>query len=533
MFSKIFRRKGNRDGSTLILVLIVFTVLMLLGMAALTASTVATKVTASTAAKQQADFIAQSAVKSAMSYIQSNTSVQGTISGLTTGGSVSGNVNFSAKGVTQNPTITVQYYNANTVKVIAKSQYSGPNGGLVSGQAVAYLTKSAGTDNSIKPFDNLIYFNGNGSLGQCNLTGNVVSDGSFSYGNGSYINGTLLANGNVTLSGYASGLTGVKALGDVTITGSGTITNGDVYATGSLYLSGSGTVNGNVYISHNGSLSNGYISNSAFFGGTADFSGGGNRIGGNLTVGTSYTYAWGTIGSFVTGTATVNPSIPPVVINFNRPNLSPVSAPSGYNTVTIGSNMFSSSNTYTISNNCVLNSGSPSGYSTYTVNFDTSTKDINVVIDSAFSLPSNVRLLVSGPNRLFIYLVNANSSFSITGGNSVLMMKDNFNSNTLDEQPQIFIMGDGSANQGVTLSSDSRMDGYIYLPNGTFTAGGSNSYNYKLFGSVCAGSASIDSSVNIKYIAPINLTGTPLAGKASGSTNSSGSSWSLSGWSSQ
>jgi hypothetical protein len=195
--------------------------------------------------------------------------------------------------------------------------------------------------------------------------------------------------------------------------------------------------------------------------------------------------------------------------------------------------MFSSSNTYTISNNCVLNSGSPSGYSTYTVNFDTSTKDINVVINSAFSLPSNVRLLVSGPNRLFIYLVNANSSFSITGGNSVLMMKDNFNSNTLDEQPQIFIMGDGSANQGVTLSSDSRMDGYIYLPNGTFTAGGSNSYNYKLFGSVCVGSASIDSSVNIKYIAPINLTGTPLAGKASGNTNFSGSSWSLSGWLSQ
>ncbi|ADU26367.1 polymer-forming cytoskeletal protein [Ethanoligenens harbinense] len=535
---RMYRKYREQTGSALIAVLIVFVVFVVLGAAVISLSLASGSQTQAQIYQQQAYFAAKSAVSATMKYISdpNTTNLRDSVNALTTGNTLSATPTFKLPTTTpatalknvQSCPITITKISATSLKVASTATVHG-----ITATAIAYM-KSSSAPLPIYPFDNLIYVNGSATLGQSQLTGNIVANGSFSYGNGSVINGTLLSNGDVTLDGDGSGLTGVKAKGTVTITGSGRITNGDVYATNDLIMSGSGKVNGSVYIGQSGTLSNGNITGNATFGGNASFSGGSNRINGNLTTGGTYTYTWGNISTFVGGMATENATVSPVVIDFDTPTFNSIAAPSGYTSINIGTSTFSSGNTYSINDDCVLSFDSKiKGYSNYVIKFNTIAHDINVVINSAQTVPSNIHLIVTGPNKLFVYLRGNNTSLNITNGNCALIMSNNDSNNNANAQPEIFIIGEsGSSGQSVTLSSDTRFDGYIYLPNGTFTAGGANTYTYKLFGSVCAQSIIISNNVKLQYIAPPDLSGTPLNGMASGSGSGGGGtgSWTLDGW---
>jgi len=273
MLIRLFRRiNRHRDGSTLILVLIVFTVLMLLGMAALMASTVSTNITASTAAKQQADFIAQSAAKSAVSYIEQN-NIQ------LSSGTLGGSVNFTDKGVASK--IQVKFINSSAISVTAT--YTNNKG--VSSKAVAYLTKSgavvAPSGDMANPYNYLMYLsNGtsavlndqnNGSLASC--TDLTISGG--------YTTGKLLVNGKLTVNNSGITLGQVVAMGDITFNG-GTI-NGDVVSNGAITINNSGVNNnGSIYAKGNISLSGVTVQGNVSTDGTLTISNSGGEIKGNV-----------------------------------------------------------------------------------------------------------------------------------------------------------------------------------------------------------------------------------------------------------
>lgn len=526
------------------MVLIVFAVFLVLGGAVLTYGTVSAYRTRAQTDDQQAYFIARSAVSSTIRYIQKDTAAQQKIAALTPGNAtLTGRYAFpeqAVSGSAETVEITATRFSNGKPSVVRVTASAAQN--EIRASATAYLkgTYTAPSDSgSVHPLDNLLYFNGSGGVGQCTLYGNVAADGDFTFGQSTSLNGTLLANGKVTLNGNGSGLLGVKTTGDVEITGSGLVSNGDVYAMGSMVISGAGKVNGSVYIQKTGNLyGSGNISRNAQFGGNVSISGGGQRITGNLTTAGTVTFSNNTQSAFVGGNVTQGAALAPVKVDFSRMSQldRAVSVPPISNVVTTGEKIYWPQviDHYTIADDCVLNlAASPMG----TLTFDTTQKDIRVVINSSQHFTQNIDVFVTGPHRLLIYLSGAGTTLTIEHR---FMMQQDYPNDT-SATPQIFIMGSGEAGQTVTLTSTPRVDAYIYLPKGTVNIGGGQEGDYNLRGSICAGTENISGSLTLKYCAPSDLTGTPLEGLASdgsgggsGGSNGSGSTttwtWTLDGW---
>jgi Tfp pilus assembly protein PilX len=520
MFSKIFRRKGNRDGSTLILVLIVFTVLMLLGMAALTASTVATKVTASTAAKQQADFIAQSAAKSAVSYILKNPAIQTTISSLAIKGILGGNATFTTQGGVTS-TIVVKAISATTFSVTATT----PTVNGVTGTAVAYIAKNGG-GTVVNPFNNLFYSTSTSTLdftSNTTINGSIYTAGVFDLDNSAALNGNIYAAG-----GFIGG-------------NGGALVNGDVYTDNDATFQSSAVVNGNMIC-----------------GGNAIFNNWSAYINKNLTAGKSYTP--NDSNNHVKGIAITNQTVPKLNINFSYDANSQV-----MKDLTSYFNGINFTNAYDISGNTTIGSGDTSKSNYYTsgylnsytsggctVTVDTSKTNVCMKVDASLYdqvtnetiankvMPTvnlgNIKIQVTGPNNFYIYLVG-NTQFELSGGSPgpiICMQNPNYNLNTTNGKPTIYIVGTGS--QRIELQS-AEIDGYIYLPNGSFSAsGGAGPKGYGVFGSIITGSVDTSGSSGTwqQYTPDLTLTPfNPLKNIGTYTLPGTGGTalWSLSGWS--
>lgn len=501
----------NKKGSALILTLCALMFIVTISSAICLASYNAHVATTYKINSQQSYFTARSATAATIEYIQENADDTDAINALT---KAEGESTSSSMG---DCTVNVSYINNNTIKVLSTATYKGQKSTVS-----AYLTKSAAPAGI--PTDNLIYVNGSGAdgFGQCTLNGSVYVNGDFNLGQGSIINGRAIVTGKTSITGAGATTKGLISFGDVTLDNSGTV-DGDVKTKGSITAIGDSLITGNANCDGNLIMNSGsgHIKGNATAGGNVSFAGGG-YIYGSLSYGGTLT---GNASSFVGNGATKISNYSPIDLSsYESTSLPDIEAPSSSE----NSQLYTPLNPLTNSNKTVSSSGtmganflsslSSLDYGS-TVTVDTSRGDISLMLNSNYNVGNGINLEVSGSHNVYIYLTG-NSNFDLSANQYVGM-------HNRGTAPQIYIIGSG--NQSVNLTSDSELDAFIYLPNGTFSASGSPLTTYKFIGSCIAKSFDIDSDVKFQYSKP-NLSGTPLGGSGSGSGSGS-DSWTIERWS--
>jgi len=349
--------------------------------------------------------------------------------------------------------------------------------------------------------------------GGCSVANGIVCSGDITLDGGSSVTNKIICFGNISMTGGSLTTDGVVSFGNVNLNGGGTI-NGDALIKGDLIFNpNSGpNINGNVISDGNLSMPQGHIQNNATIGKNVTFNGGTPKIGGKL-------YCYGNVTSTqqgstpanfvpsgITKTITYTPvdlssyaSNKPVAISSNT--LPPIAAPTSDQNAQLHN--IATLNTVTSNSYTITDSGSLSldlfnivpWNSTLTI--DTTNKDISLLINSDFKFDKQLKVEVTGPHNLYIYLTGK-SSFTVD--NQFVGMQNHISNS------QIFIIGDD--NQTVKLMS-CELDAYIYIPNGIFSAsGGHNPYMFQ--GSCVIGSVDIQNTISVNYLKPI-IIGTPLA----------------------
>lgn len=507
-------------GSSLVWVMIVFIFLITISAALLTATYSSFNSANQQQISQQAYFTARSAVNATIDYIQINSNDINAMNNLAT------NVGTGTVVSMGTYNVTVKYVDANNnvvtgptnkMKIVATASYNGQTNNVA-----AYLTKPATI--AANPTDKLFYITGptSSGIGQCSITGDLYFSGDFSLSSGSSVSGSIVCSGNASITGAGATTNGLISFGNVTIGNSGKVT-GDVKAKGTLTLSGSGIITGNAFC--DGSLAmisgSGKINGDATIGQNASF-GGSTHVYSDLITGGVYTPS--NVSSYVTGTATKNAAVPPLDLSsYTTSTLPTISVPTVaqnaqlYTPVTLTNNTINNSGRLANNGTLYLNTNSLS-YGTI-VTIDASSKDISLLISNTdYNVNNGVDFKVNGSHNVTIYMTG-NSSFDLAANSFVGM-------DSGSETPTIFVIGDNT--QAVTLTSNSELDAYVYIPNGSFSASGSPITIYKFQGVMVVKTVTVSSGVKLFYVKPLNLASSPLSALAS---NGSGGSWNIESWS--
>lgn len=462
---------------------------------------------------QQAYFTARSATAATIEYIQKNADNTSAVNYLT---SVQGKSTSDSMG---DCTVTVSYVNGNTnsIKIASTATYKNQTSTVS-----AYLTKSASTPEI--PTDKLIYVNGPGSFGQCTLNGNVYVNGNFTIGDGSKINGQTIVNGTTSFTGGSSSTKDIIGFGDIKIT-NGAVISGNAYSKGNITTNGGVQITKDAYCDGTLSMSNGdhQILGDAFIGSDVSFGGKNVYIKGLLTY-------WGTMlngdNSYAGGGATKKTNYTPLDLSsYVSAELPKIDVPSsGENSqlyvpltpLTSSNKTVSSSGTMDAA---FLNSLKSLSYQSI-LKVNTSSGAISLLLNSDYNVGNGISLEVSGSHNLYIYLTGS-ANFDLSANQYAGTETKSTASSIV--KPQIYIIGSGS--QSVNLTSDSELDAFIYLPNGTFSASGSPLTTYKFIGSCIAKSFNVTSDLTFQYSQP-NTDETSPGGAGSGSAG-----WTVERWS--
>jgi len=491
----------KNNGAALIVVIMVMAVMIILGGAAVTTASSTQLSTINQHNTEQAYFTARAAVNTTMKYIQkysSDTTKMNVLMSNTGTGSLSDMGSY---------TVNVSYTdsNKNTIKVSSSASYKGTNSTVV-----AYLTKPTIIPVTI-PTNYAIYVDGNvksDAFSPGIVNGPVYIDGDFNLSYGSIIKGKLISTGKITISGGSGATNGIIGFGDVELDGGGSV-NGDALVKGNLTFGGGTAITGNVQCDGNLNMPQGIINGTATNGGNVTFSGGAPKILSNLNYKGTLSYAGGTIANWVKGVAQKTSSYTGVDLSsYTSATLPAIIAPILTNNVTISNKIINSSG---ILNSSIFNSLNYGD----TVTIDTTSGDINLLVNTNFEPEKGLKFVVTGSHNVYIYLTGS-SSFTV-GSNQFIGMNDK------SLPSKIFIIGDGS--QSVSLSN-CELDANIYIPQGSFSAGGGAPSTYMLQGTCIVNSLNIASQISINYSQP-NITGTPLQIL---STGQSSGIWSIARW---
>lgn len=495
------KNKFKKDGYALILVLCLLAIISILGVAASTTATNTHLSTINQHNTEQAYFTARAAVNTTVKYIQkynSDTTKMNVLMSNTGTGSLSDMGSY---------TVNVSYTDSNNaIKVSSSSLYKGANS-----KVVAYLTRPTTIPVTI-PTNYALYVGGNVESNVFSpgiVNGPVYIDGDFNLSYGSKINGKLITTGKIKISGGSGATNGIIGFGDVELDGGGSV-NGDALVKGNLTFGGGTVITGNVQCDGNLDMPQGTINGTATNGGNVTFSGGAPKIVSNLNYKGTLSYAWGTTADWVKGVAQKTSNYIGVDLsNYTSATLPAITAPTLTNNVTIPNNTINSSGILTSSIFSSLNYGD-------TVTIDTTSGDINLLINTNFDPEKGLKFVVIGSNNVYIYLTGS-SSFT-AGSNQFIGMKDK------SLPSHIFIIGDGS--QSVSLSN-CELDANIYIPKGSFAASGGAPSTYMLQGTCIVNSLNIASQISINYSQP-NIGGTPL--QILTSSQSGSGNWSITRW---
>lgn len=506
------KRVLNNKGSALAFTLCILMFVVTVGASLLSASYNAHVSTIYSVDSKQAYFTARSAAAATIGYIQKNAGDPEKIENLTLAeGTVPGSIRDSMGDCR----VSVSQTDANSLKILSTAVYKGRTSTVS-----AYLAKAAP---AASPMDNLIYVNGSGvsGFGQCTLNGSVFVDGDFALGQGSKIDGNLIVKGNTTFTGAGATTKGLIGFGDVTMANSGTV-NGDVRCTGSITTSGGSKITGSSICDGNLSMSSGnhQIAGDATVGGDVKFGGMNTYIGGwlkyrgSLSADGAYSYAG-------EGEEKIADYTPLDLSSYESSSLPAIDVPSASQNsqlyvplATLNNDHKTVSTSGKMDKDFFLPSVKTLNYgSTFTV--DTGAGDISLLLDSSYNVNRGICLEVTGPHNLYIYLTGDKTEFDLDANQYAGMRPRG-------ADPKLYIIGSG--NQSVNLTSNSELDAYIYLPNGSFKASGSPLTTSKFIGSCVAKSFDISSNVSFKYASP-DLNGTPLEDL------NGGSGWNVERWS--
>ena len=507
----------KKDGYVLAWVICLFIIVALLSTVVVSSSIIVSRSTAAQYDTQQSYFTARSAAASVADYIIKNSTDSTAIDSL---------INNQGSGSIPNMgdyTVDVTYASTSKIKISVTATYKSETS-IVS----AYLIKPP-APSGIIPTDNVIFLNGSGAtgFGQCQLNGDIFVDGNFNLSQGSDINGFVVVKGTTSITGAGNSTTGLFSYGNVYMGNSGTV-YGDLKTNGDLKMDGGSYVQGNAYADGSLDMTSGSsrIGSNAVIGKNASFSGGGNRIGGTLTYGGTLSCGWGSVTSFVPMGATKNSNYTPVDSSpYTAQPLPTVSTPTVtqmpelYNPVVITNNVISSSGTLTPAVVALIKQKTWGS----TILIDARTKDINLLLNNtALDLGNgiNIEAVSDGIHNVYIYMTGS-SSISIRSN-------EYFGMQVRSANPRIFIFGDGT--QSVNLYNNSELDACIYIPNGSFSASGSELETYKFVGACIVKGVNIQSNVLLHHSKP-DLEGTPLAIFLSDQYTGSKNAWKIESWS--
>ncbi len=537
MRRKLWNRCKNKKGSALIAVLIVFVVFVVLGAAVISLSLASGSQTQAQIYQQQAYFAAKSAVSATMKYISdpNTTNLRDNVNALTTGNTLIATPTFNLPAATpatalknvQSCPITITKISATSLQVKATATVHS-----ITATAIAYMKNTGSTGTIVNPFNNIFYSTNSSSTldfsSAKDIYGNIYVGGTFNFNNSGNIHGNIYAQ---------------KFIGN---------NNGAIY--GNVYTSSDVTFPSSTKIAVDPADLN---SGNLFCGGNVTYGNWSASVAGNVNITYSHTVTpYRTTDTAqiknIVQTSTVPSIASPVdfsnVINdinsyfsncqsamdSNSFNLTtPDNTPNKHPPISIGTNGILAGH---LSNGNVSSAG-------YTVNVNTGSGDVVMNIDSKYfgDNPVNLasyKIQVTGTHNFYVYLTG-NTTLQLSGGDPIITMQ-NYNSTNMQnpaslDPPHIFVIGTGS--QTVYLANDSEIDGYVFLPNGTFKSDGDKGHNgYCVFGGVIADSipSATGSSGTWQHVSP-NLSGTPLEHMGTyvlpGSGGGSGSSsWTLDGW---
>lgn len=524
-------KHADTRGSALLTVVVVSAVAAVLLVAVMTAIISANAVSTQNFKAQQAYFTARSAVNAVVNYICSPSNAE-SLSALIPENVddapiISQGDSEDGLGWYQVSIKNVSDKNHKRIKITAVGYYPDKENGVsrTISRCLDYVSGSY-------IFDSLLYLNSTDTvnLGQCKLTGSIVTNNSLYFAQGTTINGNILSGGDVTISGGGQGISNVTAAGNINIDAGGTITNGNVCAGGDATITGGGTISGN--LTANGSLTmkeGGRVLGNVVTGKDAFFDGG-TQIYGNLLAGGKYHHP--NYGAFVSGNIADNQPVEKVSISVPTSETKIISPPSQlsdpwlYSSVAFSSAKTAYNNTYSdakISQDGTLDL---SGYSfTYgaNINIDASEDDINLLIDKDTTLPGGLSLYVYGSHNLYIWLENGASLYAtaqnIISASELENEKDK-DGNKKPEAPRIFIIGGDKSSLYI---NNTYIKACVYLPTGTITLDGTSSFE----GSAVADNIDADHNVTLNYAKP-KIDGTVLDRALSSWTPGD---WSEGGWS--
>ncbi len=508
----------TKQGSTLLLVVIMAAVVALLGTAATVAAVSANSVSVNSSNSQQAYFTARSAANATAKYITNPANAAALSTFLPSpGNSVDCGLKQADKLGYYDVTISMNS-TADKISVKATGYYPNKTNGQAS-TATCTITSgssgSGGTDNNnpdsgnyigsnnvggLNIFNNLFYVNSSATIHQSFITGDIALNGSMSIGDSSTFTGKIIASGSVsylTDGGNDCTASEIDAGGAVSLTGSDVV-SGDVNAAGSVSLTGGVNVQGNVNA-----------------GGAATIDS--STIGRNVTTGGPLAVSSSTI----TGTTKQNQSPSPVNIVTPATVSNSVIIPSLssdkdlYAPVTFSST--SGSQPYSFA---TINKDGTFDISNYsfsygaTITVNTSSNDINLLINNSQSF-SGISIVVSGSHNLNIYLADSASYFN-------LVTDCYIGSSSYSDNPHVYIFG---SKQSISMTYTTSLNACIYMPGGSFSATGwIFNDDYKFRGSMAVNSINLDGGLKYEYLLPNNLSSSPLASLFS-------TGWSVSSWS--
>ncbi len=501
----------NRDGYIFIWVISIFLFFSILSVAAFTVSMSASQTTLSQHEKQQVYYTAKSVAWSVAEYINDNASNTDVINSI---------LNNQGTGSLQNMgsyTVDVTEVSETKLRIVTTATFRKETYSLAT-----YLIVPP-APSGIIPTDNVVYVNGptGSGLGQCKLMGNVFVDGDLNLGQGSKIDGFVVARGNSTFTGAGYLTSGLFSFGNVNLL-NGAGVNGDILSKGDVLIDGSGTVEG--FLTTDGSLDmrNGNIKKDAMVANNVNFAGGA-KIDGSLKYGGNITCAWGSPSSFVTiGTTNITDYVTIDDAPYRSQAL-PIINPPGdrpeLNTkVNIENNIISSSGTITP---LVVSELNQKPYGT-TITIDATQEDIHLLLSNTdFNMSNGMHIIVESEGGHNVYLYMTGSSSISVNANCFFGMEINGNS------PRLFIIGNGE--QSISLNNNSEMDACVYIPNGSFSASGSMLEVYKFVGSCVVKDVNISSNVVFHYSGP-DIKDTPLDIFIDEDSDDQNSSWIIESW---
>jgi hypothetical protein len=508
MRKRIAAFTGNRKGSAIVAVIIVFVMFTILAAALMLLSVSSNAGAAAQVKTQQSYLTARGAADAMKSAINTDQNFKNMLAGMSDGQTYTGTGTYN--GQQYQVTVTKNSGTQVDIKACAVS----PSGAL---QQPVYVHMTAPTSSTTttttqtvmvdcsNAFNNLFYYKGSmthymesgGAIGNLSYNGTVyIAQDSQSGGSPNNVRGSVFNNGTIYLSGQQAGITELDCISDVHLqdyfynpSGWGGYQSDNnfvlgassnpipVNIEGSLYMTGhngyswTDTQTGvlyasKVFVNHDISMR----SYCTIYGNVV--------CGGNLSIDSTCNIIGNVTARSVSGSGanmlkesgklTITSNIPVLKINYTPPDKLPdITVP----TVTAAA---APDRNGVITQDGILTKQSFSSFNTLTVN--TSGGDVNLIVNSALSL-SGKNILVTGGNNLYIYLVGGSSNLTLKNGSNIGMKTASGgvdSSTAASHWPHVFIIGTG---QTITQNDTSLLRANIYLPSGIFAGSWSGSGN--------------------------------------------------------